>query len=305
MAQLPSYTTPRNDSKLKSFRPGYPRYTALLATHASFQNFRRFTRVRTRLLLLKQDEICRLEQSLDTIDSNEECELFLGCSRRDTNTERQSVLADLTSALNEYDSMLEKHKRVLNLPNSSFRDIQNLSNWTQSTSSISRQETAYLKQRPDLVNLARATDNALTWTEWLAEDCTIWLRSLFRRCVCCGRQRDSHKNTSEDLIFLPGPILCRLSRTLATWVTTLILLIPVVILYNLSNGVSRLITIILASGFFLSAVSVFTKAKTIELFIAGASYAAVLVVFTSSSNGLHLDQNLRESLGMQISCKCQ
>jgi hypothetical protein len=87
---------------VEEFRPGYPRYTALLSAHPSFHNFRRFTRTRLRLLLLKQDEIAVLEESLDKIDSAEECELFLGCRRRDTNPARQEILRQLKLSLAEY-----------------------------------------------------------------------------------------------------------------------------------------------------------------------------------------------------------
>ena len=55
-----------------------------------------------RLLLLKQDEICMLEECLDRIDANEDCELFLGCSRRDDNAARQQTLQDLKKSLAEY-----------------------------------------------------------------------------------------------------------------------------------------------------------------------------------------------------------
>jgi hypothetical protein len=87
---------------VEEFRPGYPRYTALLSAHPSFHNFRRFTRTRLRLLLLKQDEIAVLEESLDKIDSAEECELFLGCRRRDANPARQEILRQLKLSLTEY-----------------------------------------------------------------------------------------------------------------------------------------------------------------------------------------------------------
>jgi hypothetical protein len=51
---------------------------------------------------MKQDEISVLEESLDNIDSSEECELFLGCKRRDANPARQEVLRQLKISLAEY-----------------------------------------------------------------------------------------------------------------------------------------------------------------------------------------------------------
>ena len=84
------------------YRSGYPRYTALLSAHPSFHNFRRFTRVRMRLLLIKQDEISLLEEKLDLLDSKEDRPLFLASIRRDTNTDRLQVIQSLRTALVEY-----------------------------------------------------------------------------------------------------------------------------------------------------------------------------------------------------------
>lgn len=87
------------------FRSGYPRYSALLSAHPSFHNFRRFTRIRMRLLLWKQDELCRLEERFDEIDSRDNHALLLGCMRRDTNSERLQIVQSLSTALAEYGKM--------------------------------------------------------------------------------------------------------------------------------------------------------------------------------------------------------
>ena len=87
---------------MDDFRPGYPRYTFLLSSYPAFQNFRRFSRTRMRLLLVKQDEIAILEKSLDTLDATEDRELFLGCVRMDQNSARQEVLHKLKAAISEY-----------------------------------------------------------------------------------------------------------------------------------------------------------------------------------------------------------
>lgn len=55
-----------------------------------------------RLLLQKQDEVSRLEETLDEVDSKEQREIFLGCMRRDVNPERLQILQQLKTALAEY-----------------------------------------------------------------------------------------------------------------------------------------------------------------------------------------------------------
>jgi len=92
-----------NSSKvIEDFRPGYPRFSALLSAHSSFFVFRRFDRLRARVLLLKQDRLSLLEQQLDEIDENEKCALFLGKSRCDSNADRATVLAEVEESLTDY-----------------------------------------------------------------------------------------------------------------------------------------------------------------------------------------------------------
>lgn len=107
---------------------------------------------------------------------------------------------------------------------------------------------------------------------------------------CSALSEGVHQpQTSQD----ESPRLRRVSRMISTWLATLCLLVPVVILYNVSNSIGRLAITVVSAGLFLSVLSLFTKAKTVEVFAAGASYAAVLVVFTSTSNNIQYNGNLK------------
>ncbi|KAK8061059.1 hypothetical protein PG997_015280, partial [Apiospora hydei] len=162
----------------QKYREGYPRYAALLNAHPALHNFRRFTRVRMRLLLLKQDEITVLEEKLDQIDDAEARELNLGCARLDNSEERLQVVDKLRSSLAEYDEMLQHGHRTLSLPKSSEREVQNLKDWTAGTCCISRQETDYLERSDDLANLTGSPDIAISYVESLVEDCIHRLDGL-------------------------------------------------------------------------------------------------------------------------------
>lgn len=87
---------------VSEYRSGYPQFAALLDVHPAFQSFRRFSRTRLRLLLLKQDEIACLEVSLDSADAHEQSPLSLGCVRKDDNPERRMILEKLQVALAQY-----------------------------------------------------------------------------------------------------------------------------------------------------------------------------------------------------------
>lgn len=95
--------TPSNCSDLaEAFREGLPRYSTLLGRLTEFRIFRRFAKFRTRLLLLKQDQISGLESELNDLDHLEQETLFLGASRKDGNRRRQAKFRLLEAALAEY-----------------------------------------------------------------------------------------------------------------------------------------------------------------------------------------------------------
>ena len=87
---------------VEDFRPGYPRFSALLGANAPFNVCRRFATLRARLLLMKQDKLSLLEQELDQVDKDETRQLFLGSCRRDQNSRRKQVMQELDGALADY-----------------------------------------------------------------------------------------------------------------------------------------------------------------------------------------------------------
>lgn len=87
---------------VEDYRPGYPRFTALLAAYDPYVICRRFTKLRARLLLLKQDRLTVLEERLEEVDRKEICPMFLGVGRCDGNAERASVLSEIESQLADY-----------------------------------------------------------------------------------------------------------------------------------------------------------------------------------------------------------
>lgn len=175
---------------------GYPRFSALLSTYDPFILCRRFTRIRARLLLLKQDKLAMLEQRLDEVDLNETSPLFLGKSRSDMNADRISLLAEIEISLADYGKCLPAHKivhqdfhsrlfihplyfldqfadrthRMLGFTPARERDIQSLCNWTEGTGCLAREETAYLTHPWELTSLAPAGDNAMVQLEAWIED---------------------------------------------------------------------------------------------------------------------------------------
>jgi hypothetical protein len=73
-----------------------------MAAHDAFHIFRRFSGLRTRLLLLAQDEIVDLEEQLNLVDHTEKSPLFLASRREDKNEERKTIISKLRTSLAAY-----------------------------------------------------------------------------------------------------------------------------------------------------------------------------------------------------------
>lgn len=106
---------------MEHFPSGYPQYAALLSADPAFHIYRRFSRSRQRLLLVKQDEIVQLEEVLDELDRKESNGLFRGCSRLDMNKERLGRLQELGRALAEYGERNSRSGHLLN--NQNYRRV--------------------------------------------------------------------------------------------------------------------------------------------------------------------------------------
>ena len=92
---------------VEDFRQGYPRFCALIDTHPALNIFRRFSKLRARIILRKQDTLSALEQQLEILDRQETTALYLASNRLDGNTERQTVLDDIEKAVQDYGALVK------------------------------------------------------------------------------------------------------------------------------------------------------------------------------------------------------
>lgn len=268
--------------QIEDFPAGYPRFSALVASHPSFHICRRFATLRSRLLLLKQDRLSVLETKLEKLDLEEIHKLALGSCRKDGNMTRQAILAEVDVALADYDSFLERSRQVLRYDTASTRDVTNLKNWVEQSACIARTETAYMEHGHDLVSILPLEDSLVVGLEVLIEEMHIQLRRF-----CSSSNSSGPASLSRDPnvhIFAPLPIR-RAVRALLAPLVTLLLLTPVIICNAIHNLTARLVVMVLATTFLVAVLSGLTKAGTMQLVVAGATYTTVLVVFISGTNG--------------------
>ncbi|KAI4217626.1 MAG: hypothetical protein LQ351_000222 [Letrouitia transgressa] len=259
--------------QIEDYRPGYPQFSALIGSHPAFHIYRRFLRIRARLLLLKQDELSLLESQLDQVDRDEERELFLGNARRDNNPERRAIFLKIQAALSDYDfvgyppradALLDQNFKVLAHEDPRLGDVANLQNWVDNTSSIIKEEVAYLLQTKDLMTMLSPKDYALARLTLFSEKI---LRKLYRLCrkPQCDVSRDPH------ITIFPIPLLQKLTRLMFAWVVIILLLAPIAIVNALTSTAHRLVIIVVASTILITAITYFTNAKAVEILLSGAT----------------------------------
>ncbi|KAJ4413016.1 hypothetical protein N0V82_008604 [Gnomoniopsis sp. IMI 355080] len=161
--------------QIEDFPLGYPRFSAFIAALDNFQVFRRFSHVRTRLLLLKQDRIVELEERLNDIDRDETKEVFHATRRGDRNEDRKAVVEELDKQLESFDNLMVRNHRVSSFPKPRSRYIENIENWLDWNPCIAREETDFLSRHDDLLVLNTEDDLVLSWMDRLV---TLWLKHV-------------------------------------------------------------------------------------------------------------------------------
>ena len=263
---------------IESYRAGYPRFSALLSSTPSFSTFRRFSRLRARLLLIKQDRLSALEERLDEIDEEEESPVFLGVSRMDNNADRQDVLKEIEEGLEDYDKFAYSMSRMLQFEGAMSRDITSLRNWLEGNGCISRAETAYLDHDQDLFSLAPPADSAsFRFEAWVEDMLSQWLPGF--------RNYKKHDVSSDrNVIIYRGAIIPNVAKGLILSLITVLLLMPIVVCNIVRDTILRIVIVMVSTVLYLLVLSGLTRAKTIELLLAATTYATVLIVFVSGSD---------------------
>ncbi|KAH6892190.1 hypothetical protein B0T10DRAFT_287825 [Thelonectria olida] len=255
----------RSTRTIEEYKAGYPQFSALISSDDRFFVSRRFNRLRARLLLLKQDKLSMLEKRLDEIDDLEKSPLFLGKSRIDRNPDRIAVLSEIEASLEDYDQFVERTHKSLGYDKASRREATSLQNWLGNNRSLAREETAYLSHSNELFAVSLTKDSAMLRFESWVEDNLI---RLSRR----WRSSNFHVvSTDMDVFIYSGPWIKRIAKGLMLFLTTLLLLMPIVICNVVKSTTSRIVVVMISTISYLLVLSGLTQSKTIELIVAGTT----------------------------------
>jgi hypothetical protein len=262
---------------------GYPQLAGYVSADIDGRLYRRFGYLRNRLLLHKQDAVIELEAELAQLDATDfagdDIASFRLLSRRydeeDPDCPRRKLLDRLDVALREYDELLLREHEILTLKQPSKKEHRSYFNFIWNEKPLYKDEYAFIYREDDFVRLGRQDDSWLGYTEVFFSVLPDWI--LKGRAIGKGTQFFSNART------------VRLVKMIAVTCTSLLLVLPIVVLYLLtasgaSDGVKIGVTVVFVVLFAL-ALAGLTHASRHDLFAASAAYCAVLVVFLGNVPG--------------------
>lgn len=264
---------------------GYPQLAAYIAADIDGRLYRRFSWARNRLLLHRQDEISELEEQLAKLDDDDskgdDVDSFRLLSRRfdeeDVDCRRRKLLDRLGDVLKEYDDLLLREHAICSLKTPTKNEHRSYFNFIWNEKPVCREEYQFIYREDDFVRLGSQDDSWLGYTEVFF--------SVLPDFILKGRTVGSLKGTR----FFSNHRTVRLVKMIAVACTSLLLVLPIVVLYVLSSrgaagGVKIGVTVIFVVLFAL-ALAGLTHASRHDLFAASAAYCAVLVVFLGNVPG--------------------
>ncbi|KAF2734548.1 hypothetical protein EJ04DRAFT_493232 [Polyplosphaeria fusca] len=285
---------------LEDYHRGYPKQAAFQSSESGFSIYRGFSYLHSRVILELQDELRYLEDNLSYLDRHDfnngrhKClmsrEYDLRQAKRDNiSSKRATLISQIRDKLVNYDEVLLKARELNSFQRPSSRDYRSVRRWFFREKPLSyAREEEFIKRKEDLISLRQGR-------EWALFD--GYVENIIRFFHCKFVQRifatpELRAKTKDDCIhYYSSSRIEKLVDIIITLVIFVLLIIPVVLMYNLTSvgkhhrifdavGVLVVFTLV-----FSAAMSCLTKAKRHELFAASAAYCAVLVVFISNFGG--------------------
>ncbi|PQE28352.1 Peptidase C14 caspase domain protein [Rutstroemia sp. NJR-2017a BBW] len=273
----------------------YRSLSVFLNSDEEFRVYPRFGYLHTRLLLTKQHEIRELEAELDRMDEADEGaeDKRRARSRKfDVKLEQQElkanpairtrtkILEEIENKLKAYDELLLRARALNSMSRPSETDYRSVENYMFDKKPLIDEEQGFIYDKNDLVTLREGREGA-----YLDKMIEKFLQTFH----CMFLQDDRRKTTDPNLHYYSKSRKDIFVTSLLVLVLLLLLILPVFLLYRLTEQHNIEITYAVSIGvllvftlMFSAVLSLFTQAKRHEIFGAAAGYCAVLVVFISN-----------------------
>jgi hypothetical protein len=234
---------------------------------------RRFGTLHTRVLLYRQDELATLERRLGRLDHEDSLtEEGLQClASRDMDEEhRQNLIDKIDEKLKAYDELVLRCQSMISMRAPTARNFSSLVAWVDNEKPLCKGEMEFIHHGADFVTLAAEREDG--WFDGLVEDCLTSIPCRFTKLLFSSREQQQ-KTDDKYVHYVSKKRLDVLIRALVMFMAVALLVVPVFVLLKLQHGqgYQRVVVILLFTGAFSIALSVFTKAKRHEVFAATAA----------------------------------
>jgi len=281
---------------LQKYPRGYPLQAAFQASESGWSIYRSFNYLHSRVILDLQDELRCLEENLEEIDQENSQKQRVGSRKDDIlhwrrekeESPRASIIETIRCKLVSYDEIVSKARDLNTFQRPSNRDYRSFRTWMWNRKPLSyEREEEFIKRREDLVSLRQGRE----WSgfDGLVESCLQKIHCRFtHRLFATKELRD--KTNDEHVHYYSQSRVEKLVGLIVTVIIFILLVIPVVTMYKLTvighrnSTLDAVGILIVFTMLFSAAMSFLTNAKRHELFAAGATYCAVLVVFITNFN---------------------
>ncbi|MCJ1396465.1 hypothetical protein MMC18_009355 [Xylographa bjoerkii] len=287
---------PTKVRRLQDFPRGFPKLACFLDSDDSFMVYRRFGTVYSRLLLHEQDEMRRVEATLNSMDKTDEYHgnaQYLMSPELDAKRQsfpdewprqsRPQLMEQLKRKALDYAEFVLKAQQLKALGQPSTRDYRSVLHFMENDGGQTYdEEMSFIYEKEDLISLRPGREYARL--DSIVERMLRLLRCRFTIFLFLSKET---KDKTDDLsiYYYDRSRISTFVTFLITLAILVLLIIPIWLLYkcSITDTVATspdTIGIITVSTLIFSAMLLaFTKAKRHEVLAVSAGYCAVLVVF--------------------------
>lgn len=174
------------------------------------------------------------------------------------------------------------------------RAVASLQNWVNGNRCIARDETAFLQESGDLIELCPSSDGVFVKLEsWVEDNLRRFYKGFrqvsFELSICrlsppticlpnqCGQLMTPRQRPGFDVSLDPhvhiysGSLIRRLARVVFVLLTTSLLTVPIVACNSVGGTTARVAIIIISNVLIQAVFGSMAKARMLELFVAGAA----------------------------------
>jgi hypothetical protein len=184
------------------------------------------------------------------------------------------------------DDLLARTRQALNAQAAYRRDVASLRDWINDSGCLSRDESKYLEKN-DLISLVSPEQGALESMSAAVEDLIIWISSRTRWVSSYyPRSKPSvkrnyvnpHKNfrtphsRDSNMYIFSENLIGTFARIILALFASATIFIPIVISSLMSSESARLVLVVLSIAIFVAILSLTSRPRVSEVFLAGATY---------------------------------